>query len=170
MPLVPYGHPEDNEFDFADDPHGYGCPVGAHIRRANPRGSFSLAPVSLQRANRHRLLRRSRLYGTRVERNDRRSAGPDGSDRGLLFVALNSDFERQFEFINQNWINNSGFSGLQSERDPLVGRDPTRRFTIPGLPARTRVEGLPPFVTVKGGEYFFLPGIDALRYLGHLAQ
>jgi Dyp-type peroxidase family len=162
-PLVPYGHPEDNEFDFADDPHGYGCPVGAHVRRANPRGSLSVDPAADQHPNRHRVLRRSRLYGSKVERGARR--GAEG-ERGLLFLVLNSDFERQFEFITQNWINSSGFAGLQGERDPLVGRDGLRRFTIPALPARTRVDNLPPFVTVRGGEYFFLPGIRALQFLG----
>jgi Dyp-type peroxidase family len=162
-PLVPYGHRDDNEFDFTNDPHGYGCPVSAHIRRANPRGSLAVEPAAIAQRNRHRLLRRSRLYGTKVEPPHRRHADPY---RGLLFLALNSDFERQFEFISQNWINSSGFSGLESERDPLVGRDEGRRFTVPGLPARTQISGLPHFVVVKGGEYFFLPGIKALKYLG----
>ena len=164
-PLVPYGHPDDNEFDFSDDPHGYGCPVSAHIRRANPRGSLSAEPLPRDQANRHRILRRARSYGPKLKdpRHD------DRTKRGLLFMALNSDFERQFEFINQNWVNNPGFSGLAYERDPLVGgKDPHHRsqFTIPGLPARTRIEGVPRFVTVKGGEYFFLPGIRALKHLG----
>jgi Dyp-type peroxidase family len=163
-PLVPYGSRDDNEFDFRDDRHGYGCPIGAHIRRAHPRGSLSPDPSPPPGANRHRLLRRGRPYGAKL-------ADPyhdDGKDRGLLFVCLNSDFERQFEFINQNWVNNPGFSGLMHERDPMVGAVESGgcdRFTIPGLPARTRVEGLPSFVTVRGGEYFFLPGIQALRYL-----
>ena len=38
-------------------------------------------------------------------------------------------------------------------------------FTIPGEPFRTRVAGLPEFVTTLGGAYFFLPGRRALRYL-----
>lgn len=37
-----------------------------------------------------------------------------------------------------------------------------------GGPAE-RLAGLPQFVTVKGGEYFFLPGIGALRYLGSVS-
>ena len=80
---------------------------------------------------------------------------------------LNADFERQFEFINQNWVNNSGFAGVQDERDPLVGRRERGAdlFSIPGKPARVRVGPLQEFVTVKGGEFFFLPGIAAIDYL-----
>jgi Dyp-type peroxidase family len=166
-PLIPYGQADDNEFDFSDDPHGYGCPVGAHIRRAHPRGSLSADTLPRERLNRHRVLRRGRLYGSRLEYPNR-----DDERRGLLFLVLNSDFERQFEFVSQNWVNNPGFCGLEHEVDPLVGlRDPASRsrFTLPGLPARTRIESLPDFVTVRGGEYFFLPGITALKYLGGAA-
>jgi Dyp-type peroxidase family len=159
-PLVPYGSRDDNEFTFADDRHGYGCPVGAHIRRAHPRGSLpGTSPAD--RSNRHRLLRRARSYGSKLA--DRNT--PDGQKRGLLFLALNGDFERQFEFINQNWVNSPAFCGLVGERDPLVNGEP-RRFTVPGMPARTVVPNLPRFVTVRGGEYFFLPGIRALYFLG----
>jgi hypothetical protein len=85
-------------------------------------------------------------------------------------MALNADLERQFEFINQNWVNNPGFLGVAGERDPLVGdrsgsAEGCMRFTVPGLPAPSRIHGLPRFIIVKGGEYFFLPGIRALKYL-----
>jgi hypothetical protein len=90
--------------------------------------------------------------------------------RGLLFIGLNSDFERQFEFINQNWVNNAAFAGLAFERDPLVGERqdvrPGGTLCVPGLPARIRIDGLRPFITVRGGEYFFLPGMAALKTLG----
>jgi Dyp-type peroxidase family len=162
-PLVPYVNVDDNEFSFAGDPYGNGCPIGAHVRRANPRDSVS-TDLSQRPRNRHRVLRRGRSYG-----------GPDDPERGLLFLCLNGDFERQFEFIHQNWINDPGFGGLADERDPLVGvgvqsaNDPGGGvFTIPGLPAPTRVCGLPRFVSVRGGEYFFLPGIRALRYMAGL--
>jgi len=35
-------------------------------------------------------------------------------------------------------------------------------------PLRTRVHNLERFVTVKGGAYFFLPSMSALRYLAAL--
>jgi Dyp-type peroxidase family len=160
-PLVPYVSPEDNEFSFAYDPFGNGCPIGAHVRRANPRDSTSTDLAQLPR-NRHRVIRRGRSYGRKGDR-----------EVGLLFLCLNGDFERQFEFIHQNWINDPGFGGLAHERDPLVGAHdadvpPCSTFTIPGLPAPNRVHDLPRFVTVKGGEYFFLPGIRALTHLAGL--
>lgn len=168
-PLVPYVNREDNEFDFADDRYGYGCPIGAHIRRANPRNSFEDTTQTPLATNRHRVLRRGRSYGDKLP-DPTSCALDDEPRRGLLFMCLNADLERQFEFINQNWVNNSGFFGLAGERDPLVGdhsssADGCTRFTVPGLPAPTRVHGLPRFLTVKGGEYFFLPGIRALTFL-----
>ena len=167
-PLVPYASREDNEFGFAEDPYGYGCPLGAHMRRANPRDSFlncntSEPPATTQ--NRHRILRRGRPYG---EPLDEAATVDDGCDRGLFFLCLNADIEQQFEFIQQNWINNPSFVGLGDEIDPLVGRRAEARscpFTVPMLPVPARLETLQPFVRTRGGQYFFLPGLAALRRL-----
>jgi Dyp-type peroxidase family len=173
-PLVPGGNPANNEYNFTDDRYGYGCPLGAHTRRSNPRNSIEDSGGTAIAANRHRVLRRGRSYGDKLSdltRDDGACLARDnGARRGLVFMCLNADIERQFEFINQNWVNNSGFMGLADERDPLVGDhsvtvDGCTRFTIPGLPAPSRVQGLPRFITVEGGEYFFLPGIRALKHL-----
>jgi Dyp-type peroxidase family len=163
-PLVPYANLNDNEFDYTEDPYGYGCPIGAHVRRSNPRDTSDPS-----RRNRHRILRRGRSYGPRAKQP---RAAVDG-DRGLFFMCLNTDLERQFEFIQQNWTNNPAFSGLGSgdERDPLIGGQscPVARgvFTVQGLPAPARLTEVPHFVTVKGGQYFFLPGLKALRALSN---
>ena len=165
-PLVPYANEYDNEFLFSEDPYGQGCPIGAHIRRANPRDTFDNHALSPEPRNNRRLLRRGRSYGPRP------GARPD-EERGLLFLCLNASIERQFEFIQQNWINNPAFAGLQDEEDPLVGSTYRRALrggtvTIGSVPAPVCVRGLPDFVTVKGGEYFFLPGLTALAGLaGH---
>jgi Dyp-type peroxidase family len=154
-PLVPYANRDDNEFLFDEDPYGYGCPMGSHVRRSNPRTEMNLTRLPLRLANDHRILRRGRTYGS-VE---------DGA-QGLLFVGLNADIERQFEFIQHTWLNNSAFRGLENELDPLVGEQggcPRTAFTIPSLPAPHSLRGLPRFVTVRGGQYFFMPGIRALR-------
>jgi hypothetical protein len=42
-------------------------------------------------------------------------------------------------------------------------------FTIPKQPIRQRLGGLPRFVTNRGGEYFFMPGLRALRWLADAA-
>lgn len=157
----------DNNFGFhAEDRQGYRCPIGAHIRRANPRDSLLDDPVeAAQLANRHRMLRRGRIYGPRLadrfDRDDRR-------ERGLMFICVAANIERQFEFVQQTWLNSTKFHGLQDEKDPLLGDQPAETggvMTVPGAPVRRRVTGIPRFVTVRGGGYFFMPGINALRYL-----
>jgi Dyp-type peroxidase family len=149
---------------FDQDPRGFACPLGSHIRRSNPRDSLGPnTATALASANRHRILRRGRPYGERLE-NPRVD---DGAERGLHFICLNSDIERQFEFVQQTWINNPVFGGLNGEVDPLVGYvdKGDAIMTVPADPVRTRVHNLQRFVSVKGGAYFFLPGIRALRYL-----
>ena len=156
----------DNDFNFAsDDPQGLRCPFGAHIRRANPRGS--LAPDDPAQGvieRRHRLLRRGRPYS---------GADGDPAERGMLFVALCADLERQFEFLQQSWIGSPAFHGLTNEPDPITGPPPcngTHDFTIPTTAGAITLEGLTSFVTVKAGGYFFLPGRSALRFLASQAE
>jgi Dyp-type peroxidase family len=146
-----------NEFNYhSTDERGLACPIGAHIRRANPRDSLDPRPGSqrsLDVTDRHRLLRRGRVYN-------------DGNTQGLQFVALNANLGRQFEFVQHSWLNNPQFGGLYDDVDALVAsRNLKSTFTIPKLPLRIRHGGLPEFVTTRGGAYFFLPGIRALRYL-----
>ena len=159
-----------NEFKFSGDPHGFACPVGAHIRRANPRDSLVGDPAAaLSSANRHRLLRRGRPYGKPLPQG---VAPQNGDERGMLFICLNGDIERQFEFVQQNWINNSVFGGLASERDDLVGAPSNDHgcFTVQSPTVRQRTLDIPSFVTVRGGAYFFLPGLSTLRYLASLTD
>ncbi len=149
-----------NDFGYhRDDARGLHCPVGAHIRRANPRDSLDPDPgsaASLEITDRHRILRRGRAFGP----------GSGGDDVGLHFVALNANLGRQFEFVQHTWLNNPKFAGLRDDVDPLVSpRDPRSVFTVPEEPLRRRYAALPDFVTTLGGAYFFLPGLRALRYL-----
>jgi Dyp-type peroxidase family len=158
----------DNDFGYAQsDPQGFACPFGAHIRRANPRDCLGDDPrEALERARRHRLLRRGRAYGPRAAD----LLVDDGKERGLHFICLNSDIERQFEFVQQTWVNNPVFDRLSGEVDPLVGDQGKGKgfLTIQGHPIRSRVQNLRAFATIRGGAYFFLPGIRALRYLSSL--
>jgi len=97
--------------------------------------------------------------------------GDDDRERGLHFICLNANIARQFEFVQHTWVNNPKFDGLYDDVDPLIGRrgPDGATFTIPGTPFRERVTGLPSFVTVRGGGYFFLPGVRAIQYLSRLA-
>jgi Dyp-type peroxidase family len=157
-----------DDFGYRDtDGRGFKCPIGSHIRRSNPRDSLGPTAAKAQEtANRHRILRRGRSYGDRPK--DR--LVDDGVERGLHFLCLNSDIERQFEFVQHTWCNNPVFGGLNGEVDPLVGNliKGDEIFTVQADPLRTRVHNLERFVTVKGGAYFFLPSMNALRYLAAL--
>lgn len=172
-PLVRYpdfdpgGGAATEAFGFHEDPAGLKCPLGAHIRRVNPRDMLEPSPAQSRKSvDRHRLLRRGRPYGPPSEGTLAERARPDGEERGLVFVAMNASIRRQFEFVQQTWINNPKFGGLD-ERDPITASQIGERgqhFTIPGMPARRRV-ALPSFVTVRGGGYFFVPGLRALEWL-----
>jgi deferrochelatase/peroxidase EfeB len=160
-----------NDFGFAEDPHGVTCPIGAHIRRANPRDSLAPSPsASAQESLRHRLLRRGRLFGPMVK--DAQVAG-EPVERGIQFIAINTNIRRQFEFVQQTWVNNPKFAELYDETDPIVGahlHGGAGRFTCQRHPVREMVVGMPRFVWIKGGAYFFLPGLRALRFLATLSQ
>jgi Dyp-type peroxidase family len=160
----------DNTFGYRDDRAGLKCPVGAHIRRSNPRDSLEPGPEeSLEVVNRHRILRRGRSYGRPLAPFEPERAK---AERGLFFICVNSNIRRQFEFIQQTWLNNAKFDGLYRDKDPIAGdaaaEDGGGTFTIPEVPERSQLTGLPRFVTVRGGEYFFLPSVRALRALAQL--
>ena len=186
-PLVKAPHADvpalgkDNDFGYHhEDPEGLACPVGAHIRRTNPRDSLEPGPgtaKSLAVNRLHRLLRRGRTYGVPLSASfepDEILASDGEGDRGLFFICLNANIGRQFEFVQHTWANNPKFGGLYEETDPVIGvRKPAGRlsagtFTIPEDPVRRRLTSLPHFVEVRGGAYFFLPGIRALRYFAAL--
>ena len=183
-----------NQFTYENDSVGARCPFGAHVRRTNPRNSDfpERRPGMLRKliimlgfgpkgfydditssVRFHRILRRGREYGSELLPEDAlRPAPPNESPRGLHFICLNANISRQFEFLQNAWIANTKFAGVTRESDPLLGNREsipgcpvTGNFTVPGDgKLRRRVSGLPQFVTVRGGAYFFLPSLRALRY------
>ena len=171
VPLVRYESDPQNNFPkddnsfgyYREDRHGFRCPIGAHIRRANPRDSLAdgtgVTPErAREMADQHRILRRGRVY-------------EENGETGLLFLCLNANIERQFEFIQNSWVMHPEFGGLHEETDPLLGNarpGEVRAMTIQNPWLNERVGGLRQFVTVKGGGYFFLPGLRAIQYLSQL--
>ena len=153
----------DNDLLYGtEDPQGLRCPYGAHIRRANPRDSFSPGSnEQIEISNRHRILRVGRGY-----------TEPESNAQGLMFMCLNGDLERQFEFIQQTWMSSSKFHGLDAETDPIVTDGTAGRcsFTIPTRAGPVTLDPLPQFVTVRGGGYFFVPGRQLLNYLARPKQ
>jgi Dyp-type peroxidase family len=145
-----------NDFSYREmDPHGYAVPLGAHIRRLNPRDTAA-------NVNRRRMIRRGGVYGPPLPEG----APEDGVERGIAAFVICASLVRQFEFAQNVWINDRSFHELGNERDPFVGtQDGALDFTIPKRPIRKRITGLPAFTTLRGGAYFFLPGLGGLRSL-----
>jgi Dyp-type peroxidase family len=149
-----------NDFNYGSmDPYGYACPLGAHIRRMNPRDTT-------QNMQRRKMIRRGGTYGPPLPEG----APDDGKERGIAAFVGCASLVRQFEFAMNVWVNDPNFHELGNERDPIFGtQDGTYDMTIPKRPIRTKIKGLPSFTTIRGGAYFFLPGIRALRYLATLS-
>jgi Dyp-type peroxidase family len=150
-----------NDFSYADDGAGFRCPLGAHIRRANPRDSPGFFGGRL--SNRHRIVRRGRAYGSPL------AAGvvdDDGADRGLVFVCFQADIWRQFETIQALWVDDGDPFGLGRDKDFLIGEPhgTEGKMTIQGHPPFF-LKPQPRFVTMRGGEYLFQPSMSALRQL-----
>jgi Dyp-type peroxidase family len=151
----------NNDFNYNEmDPFGYACPLGAHARRLNPRDTAHYM-------NRRRMIRRGAAYGSALPRG----ASDDGADRGIAAFIICADLVRQFEFAQNVWINDKSFHELGNEHDPICGaQDGTMDFTVPKRPIREVHQGIPAFTTLKGGAYFFLPGLRAIQYLATLSD
>ncbi|MGC1862011.1 MAG: peroxidase [Methylocystis sp.] len=151
----------NNDFNYKQmDPFGYAAPLGTHMRRMNPRDTAA-------NMNRHRMIRRGATYGPLLPED----APEDGIERGIAAFVICASLIRQYEFAQSVWANDKNFHELGNERDPFIGnQDGTLEYKIPKRPIRKKITGLPAFTTVRGGAYFFLPGIKALRYLATLEE
>jgi hypothetical protein len=173
MRIPPRGRTFVNK-DYSGDPLGVRCPIGAHIRRVNPRGQ----PIKGQGMpggsnNNHRLLRRGMPYGPAYVPGE----PDDGIERGLLGYIINASIENQFEFVMREWINGYEFVGATrlnpKSKDLIASResDPTDSiFEIPqadGVPPR-KITGFSSFVTTRATAYCFLPSITALKFIANL--
>ena len=152
----------NNAFMFEeDDKAGLKTPGGSHIRRTNPRDA-SIAGF----ARIHRMIRRGTAYGPLLPEG---VVDDDGADRGIIFAFVGANISRQFEFVQSQWINDGVFFGAGEDKDPVLGSNGDGgNFTIPRKPVRRRIQGIPNFVVTRGGEYCFMPGLRALRWLSDL--
>jgi Dyp-type peroxidase family len=146
----------NNNFNYKhEDPQGYAVPLGSHMRRMNPRDTAA-------NMNRRRLIRRGATYGPYLPEG----TPEDGKERGIAAFIICASLVRQFEFAQNVWINDRNFHELGNERDPICGtQDGTLEYKIPKRPIRRKITGLPAFTTLRGGAYFFLPGLKALHWL-----
>jgi Dyp-type peroxidase family len=154
----------NTNFTYAGDPAGVRCPIGAHLRRVHPRDGFGFHGGLVHR---RRIMRRGLPYG---------EYGPEGQpvrdedERGIIFMALNASIFRQFEFVQQQWIEYGNDSHQGNDKDLLVGNhDGTGKFMVQGTTDPQNPPflcgGLPSFVELRGGDYFFIPGLTALAMI-----
>jgi Dyp-type peroxidase family len=171
LTLFPDGPPAEgsfegdrlNGFGYADDPDGLRCPIGSHIRRANPRDGRIVARNT---NHSHRIVRRGIPYGPRYDPD-----APVEAERGLLGSFICASLIAQFEALQYDWIN----LGLQDPRitgtnDAVVGNNDPRfsSFRLAVGSSAIVLREVPNLVITKGGAYLFLPSIRALEHLGSL--
>jgi Dyp-type peroxidase family len=149
-----------NNFTYAGDDGGLRCPLGSHLRRSNPRATPLKRATAVRR---HRLIRRGVEYGPHLKTD---LLLDDGVDRGLINLFIQADIERQFEFVQKEWMKGGEFIGLDpDEQDPINGiGGEGSQMVVPGA-RQPFLFDLPSFVKVKGGEYLFVPGLKALEGL-----
>jgi len=190
FPNSPEGTMKDqNHFNYHHkDLKGFGCPIGSHLRRSNPRDAFEDDPEkAIKFVKKNRILRRGRGYGKPIEGaldNDVEkvlSSTQEDKDRGLQFLCFNSHLSRQFELVQAQWLCNPKFLGAYDEVDPIAGHHPMFKdandpendgqkfntFNEPARQVRKKYYNVPRFISVKGGAYFFTPGINAVRFLAN---
>ena len=175
VPLVARESDDRNDFTYDDDRHGMQCPLGSHLRRTNPRDSLGFQTLLVDR---HRIMRRGIPYGHLVARDKAMSevnpldvgagTGEPYPGQGLMFLALNVDIRRQFEFIQSQWVNFGNDLRQGSDRDPISGAhhpvhpEHNRLVVLSDADEAVVVcPEIPSFVETRGGDYFFLPGLHA---------
>jgi Dyp-type peroxidase family len=131
------------------------CPLAAHIRKMNPRDP------ALGFAINARIIRNGIPYGSEF------SDDPKGR-RGLLFACYQSSIDNGFRFLQKAWANKDDFPAKGAGFDAFIAQRPNNgkltcafedkdnKIITPGLGEFSRL------VTMKGGEYFFVPSISAL--------
>lgn len=172
-PVPPLAPSELNQYDYVptaavpdafNDRRGQRCPIGSHMRRANPRGST----VAGDGGSRHRIARRGIPYGPPYDP----SKPNDGIQRGLLGLFIGVSIKDQFEFLMSEWINGSTFApGIYGTTDPILGNSPEgeNTFVIPRENSTPLViSHFPRLVTTRGSAYTFLPSITGLRFIANL--
>lgn len=151
-------------FTYGADGSGARCPIGAHIRRVHPRDAFGFNGRLIDR---RRITRRGLTYGRFAAEGEDVS---DAEERGVIFMALNASFARQFEFVQQQWIQYGNDARLGNEKDILMGQHGGGgRYMVQGDMSPTNppllCSNLPDFVELRGGDYFFIPSITALAMI-----
>ncbi len=157
-------------FTFDDDPEGVKCPFSAHIRRINPRASLQTCPGAFDTpsalSNRRRVLRRGLPYGAVTDPTR------DDGNHGIVIMMINAEISRQFEFVQQQWINYGNDFKAGNDKEIILGNHDREYPSRAVLPVAQNSDQAPYFLTniprlveTRGGDYFFIPSMTALRLI-----
>jgi len=155
-----------SRFIYGHDEQGAACPASSHTRRVHPRDMLGPTKGSgTILVNRRRILRRGLPYDATGDNGER--------ERGIVMLICCASLERQFEFVQQQWINYGMDSNAGNDTCPMLGSRPVDelKFVIPNDPdaegegAPYICSNLPQFVEAKGGAYFFVPSMTSLRMI-----
>jgi deferrochelatase/peroxidase EfeB len=154
--------PSDRHPQYFDDDIGLRCPVGAHIRRLNPRGSLVTG-----KPHTRRIIRRGIAFGPKY---DPSVPEPDPPPRGLVGFFICGDLGMQFEFLQTTWVNaDISTTGLRGTREALLGAQPDYggQFVMRTSDTRDPIvfDNVPRFVQTRGSAYCLIPAIGGLRFL-----
>lgn len=160
------------QYTYAGDPDGAACPASSHTRRVHPRDALGPLPATFPGqpspsgtvlVNRRRILRRGLPYDTRNAEGER--------ERGIVMLICCSSLERQYEFVQQQWLNYGMDNNAGNDTCPMLGArtDKEIKFVIPNRPDGQNppfiCANIPQFVETKGGAYFFVPSMTSLRMI-----
>ena len=162
--LVPGTGPRPGPFPRAKEgSNGPICPHAGHIFKVNPRDNATDVGNPFDTLLR-RILRRGIPFGPPLAKP---LEGDDGVERGLHFLCYQASIVDQFEFLQQDWANNTT-APTAGGHDFIIGQTTSgvRRMDLPPIvpnkpsePVKAPVQ----WVTPTGGGYFFAPSISAIR-------
>lgn len=150
-----------NNFEYGGDVDGAHVPRASHIRKAYPRDQV---PPGEEETQTHRLLRRGIAYGAPFDPDSPTdSATGADADRGLLFLCFQTSIARQFEFVQQKWVNPPDFPQAGDGNDPVIGLNSgPQAISFPLKDQTAHINFMQRWVVTTGGDYFFQPSISAL--------
>lgn len=159
-----------SDYTFDDDLDGVKCPFSAHVRRINPRASLELTKGAFDTpgalTNRRRLLRRGLPYG------DVKDPARDDGNHGIIIMMINANINRQFEFVQQQWINYGNDFCAGNDKEIILGNHDSEYPSKAVLPVAHDSDqppyfvcNIPRLVETRGGDYFFIPSMTALRMI-----
>ncbi|KAK7046855.1 DyP-type peroxidase [Favolaschia claudopus] len=131
------------------------CPFSAHTRKTRPRADQG-----------ENLVTQIMRAGIPYVSDDEAAANTTSTERGLAFVAYQSNIGNGFRFMQQTWANSINFVNPGVGVDPIIGSLAGAERVIKGMDPSNANQTITltgnNFVISRGGEYFFAPSLSAI--------